>query len=406
MPLYQYESYSRRGNQVSGTIDAASEQAAKEILQGQGLLPTKIWEVSGQEGQAGFSFKNLFEKKIDIYNVIIFTKQLGVLLKSSVPLLQSIELLIEQFEGAFQRILIRIKDGIKSGQPLAKELGRYPKVFSSVYIQLVRAGEASGKLDLILLRLTEYLETTEETKKKVKKAMSYPILILIFAFIVVVGILVVLVPKLKDMFMQMNKELPLPTRILISTSNFFVNNFLIVGVGLITITALFTYWKSTPSGKYKFDSILLKFPLTAYFSKTRAVVQFCKTLGMLLEAGVNLSEALDIVCNIVDNAVLAQQLNQARDKIIKEGKISKYLRETGIFPNIAIYMIGTGEQSGKLGEMLLSVGDDYDKELSELTEGLTSKIGPLMTVVIGIIIAFIMVSIFLPIMSMADMAGI
>ncbi len=406
MPLYQYESFSRRGNKVIGTIDAASEQAAKEILQGQELLPTKIWEVTGQEGQAGFSFKSLFEKKIDIHGVILFTKQLSVLLKSAVPLLQAFELLIEQFDGAFQRVLIRIKDGIKSGQPLAKEIGKYPKIFSNVYVQLVRAGEASGKLDSILIRLTEYLETTEETKKKVKKAMSYPILILSFAFLVVVGILVVLVPKLKDMFVQMNKELPLPTRILIGTSDFFVNNFSVLGIVLIASVILFIYWKSTPAGKYKFDSILLKLPLTAYFSKTRAVVQFCKTLGMLLEAGVNLSEALDIVCNIVDNAVLVKQLNQARDKIIKEGKISKYLRETGIFPNIAIYMISTGEQSGKLGEMLLSVGDDYDKELGELTEGLTAKIGPVMTVVTGVIIAFIMVSLFLPIMSMADMAGI
>ena len=138
----------------------------------------------------------------------------------------------------------------------------------------------------------------------------------------------------------------------------------------------------------------------------RDIKSLCKTLGMLLESGVNLSEALDIVCNIVDNAVLAKQLNQARDKIIKEGKISKYLRETGIFPNIAIYMISTGEQSGKLGEMLTTVGNDYDKELTELTEGLTAKINPIMTVVMGVIIVFIMASIFLPIMSMSDLAGI
>lgn len=406
MPLYQYESYSRRGNKVTGTVDATSLQMAKEILQGQGLLPVNIKEVQAIEGQTGFSFKSLFEKKIDSRSTILFTKQLSVLLKSSVPLLQAIELLTEQFEGAFRRILIRIKDGLKSGQPLAKELSRYPKIFTNVYVQLVRAGEASGKLDLILLRLTDYLEKAEETRKNVKKAMSYPIIVISFAMLVVVGLLVGLVPKLKDMFEQMGKELPLPTRILIGLSDFFVNNFILLCIGLILSIIFFMYWKSTPSGKYKFDSILLRFPLTAYFSKTRAVVQFCKTLGMLLESGVNLSEALDIVCNIVDNAVLAKQLNQARDKIIKEGKISKYLRETGIFPNIAIYMISTGEQSGKLGEMLTTVGNDYDKELAELTEGLTAKINPIMTVVMGVIIVFIMASIFLPIMSMTDLAGI
>jgi len=406
MPLYQYESYSRRGNKVTGTVDATSLQMAKEILQGQGLLPINIKEVQAIEGQTGFSLKSLFEKKIDSRSTILFTKQLSVLLKSSVPLLQAIELLTEQFEGGFRRILIRVKDGLKSGQPLAKELSRYPKIFTNVYVQLVRAGEASGKLDLILLRLTDYLEKAEATRKNVKKAMSYPIIVMSFAVLVVVGLLVGLVPKLKGMFEQMGKELPLPTRILIGLSDFFVNNFILLGIGLILSIIFFMYWKSTPSGKYKFDSILLRFPLTAYFSKTRAVVQFCKTLGMLLESGVNLSEALDIVCNIVDNAVLAKQLNQARDKIIKEGKISKYLRETGIFPNIAIYMISTGEQSGKLGDMLTSVGNDYDVELTELTEGLTAKINPIMTVVMGVIIVFIMASIFLPIMSMSDLAGI
>jgi type II secretory pathway component PulF len=406
MPLYQYESYSRRGNKVTGTVDATSLQMAKEILQGQGLLPVSIKEVQAIEGQTGFSLKSLFEKKIDSRSTILFTKQLSVLLKSSVPLLQAIELLTEQFEGAFRRILIRVKDGLKSGQPLAKEFSRYPKIFTNVYVQLVRAGEASGKLDLILLRLTDYLEKAEATKKSVKKAMSYPIVVLSFAVLVVVALLVGLVPKLKDMFEQMGKALPLPTRILIGMSDFFVNNFIFLGIGLIASIIFFMYWKSTPSGKYKFDSILLRFPLTAYFSKTRAVAQFCKTLGMLLESGVNLSEALDIVCNIVDNAVLVKQLNQARDKIIKEGKISKYLKETGIFPNIAIYMISTGEQSGKLGDMLLSVGNDYDRELTELTEGLTAKINPVMTVVMGVVIVFIMASIFLPIMSMTDLAGI
>lgn len=405
MPLYQYESFSRRGNKVAGTIDAPSLAAAKDSLQGQGLMPTSIYEVSG-DGSEGFSLKTLFEKKTDLRTIVIFTKQLAVLLKSSVPLLQALELMVEQFDGAFKRILIRVKDGLKSGQPLAKELSRYPKVFTNVYVQLVRAGEASGKLDTILFRLTEYLEKSEDTKKKVKKAMSYPITMLSFSVLIVIALLVVLVPKLKSMFESMGKELPLPTRILIAASDFFTTNYTLLGVTGIAGLILFSYWKSTPAGKYKFDEFLLWLPLTAYFSRTKAVVQFSKTLGMLLESGVNLSEALDIVCNIVDNTVLVKQLNMARDKIIKEGKISKYLKETGIFPNIASYMISTGEQSGKLAEMLLTVGDDYDRELSELTESLTAKINPIMTIVMGCVVTFIMLSIFLPIMSMSDLSGL
>jgi type II secretory pathway component PulF len=175
---------------------------------------------------------------------------------------------------------------------------------------------------------------------------------------------------------------------------------------LIGSTIFFLYARARPQGKYRIDELLLRLPITSYFSRTKAIVQFSKTLGMLLESGVNLSDALDIVCNIVDNKVLTQQLQQARAKIIKEGKIAKYLKETNIFPTIASYMINTGEQSGKLAEMLLTVGSDYDAELQERTEGLTAAINPIMTVVMATVVGFIMLSIFLPVMSMADLSKI
>ncbi|MFA6527472.1 MAG: type II secretion system F family protein [Candidatus Babeliales bacterium] len=405
MALYQYDAFNRRGGRVSGTIDATSLQNAKELLKGQGLMPVKISEISSDmSGQ--FTFKSLFERPIELKTIILFTKQLAVLLRSAVPLLQALELLTEQFDGKFKRILISTKDGIKSGEPFSKELGKYPTVFSNVYIQLVKAGEASGKLDPILERLSDYLEKAEATKKRIKKAMAYPIMMLSFAGVVVVGMLTGLVPKFKGMFDQMGQSLPLPTQILMVTSDFLMGHYFLILTFMIGGGILFSYWKSTASGKYTIDELLLRFPLTSYFSRTKAVVQFSKTLGMLLESGVNLSEALDIVCNIVDNKVLTQKLLNARDKIIKEGKIATYLRETGIFPSIASYMISTGEQSGKLAEMLMTVGNDYDNELTELTDSLTSKIAPIMTLVMGVVIVFIVLSIFLPIMSLGDLAGI
>lgn len=404
MPLYQYDAFNRRGGRVAGTIDAASSQNAKELLKGQGLMPVKIAEVMGDSG--GFSLQSLFENPIELKTVILFTRQLAVLLKSAIPLLQAIELLTEQFDGKFKRILISVKDGLKSGEPLSKELNKYPTVFTNVYVQLVKAGEASGRLDLILDRLSSFLEKTEETKKRIKKAMSYPIMMLSFAALVVIGMLVGMVPKIKGIFSSMGEKLPLPTRMLMVSSDFLLAHYFLLIIGLLVVGVLFKYWKSTASGKYKIDELLLRFPLTAYFSRTKAVVQFSKTLGMLLESGVNLSEALDIVCNIVDNKVLTQKLLSARDKIIKEGKIATYLRETGIFPNIASYMISTGEQSGKLAEMLTTVGNDYDNELTELTDSLTAKISPIMTLVMGVVVGFIVLSIFLPIMSLGNLAKI
>ncbi|MBD3273616.1 hypothetical protein GF385_04685, partial [Candidatus Dependentiae bacterium] len=322
------------------------------------------------------------------------------------PLLQALELLVDQFEKRFKRILINVKDGVKSGETLASQLNKYPKVFSNVYVQLVKAGEASGKLHMILERLTDYLEKSEETKKRAKKAASYPLFMLAFSFAVIIALLAFLVPRITDLFLKMGKELPGPTLFLKDVSDFVLNNYFILifsGIGLIL---LFTYWKSTPSGKLKLDELFLKLPLTSYFSKTKAVVQFSQTLGMLLEAGVNLSEALDIVCNIVENTVLVKKLQNAKDKIIKEGKISKYLKETDIFPNIASYMISTGEQSGQLAQMLLTVGSDYEENLKDITDSLVSKIGPVTTIITGAVIAFIVLSVFLPIVELGDLPGI
>ncbi len=404
MPLYRYDSLNRRGVRVAGTVDAPTLQAAKEVLQGQGLLPTTIEEMS-VEG-AGFSLKGLFERPVEPKMVIVFTKQLSVLLKSAVPLLQALELLVEQFDGKFRRIVINVKDGVKAGESFANQLSKYPKIFTNVYTQLVRAGEASGKLDLILLRLAEELERSEETRKRVKKAMAYPMFLMSFAILIVIGLLTLLVPRLRSVFESTGKELPGMTQFLLNMSDFTIAHLWTMVTMCVVGGIAFAYWRKTPQGKYKLDQLCLHLPIISYFSRTKAVVQFSKTLGMLLESGVNLSEALDIVCNVVDNKLLTERLMQARDNIIKEGKIAKYLKETAIFPNIASYMISTGEQSGKLAQMLLTVGQDYDVELQEIADSLTAKINPIMIVFIAGIVGFIIISVFLPIMSMADIVQI
>lgn len=404
MPLYKYDSFNRRGGRITGTIDAASQQAAKELLRGQGLMPVSIYELSSE--RVGFSLASLFEAGVDTKSKVNFTKQLSLLLRSGVPLLQAIELMAEQFDGQLHRILVDVKDNLKAGESFGVSLEKYPRVFSNVYTQLVKAGEASGKLEIILDRLTSYLEKAEETRKKIKKAMSGPIGQLLMVFGIVGAVLAFLVPRFKDIFSEAGKELPLPTQILIFFSDALLNHWLLLGIIGAAGFFGFSYWKSTPQGRYKVDELVLKIPLISYFSKTKAVVQFSKTLGMLLESGVNLSEALDIVCNIVDNGVLTSQLKLARDKIIKEGKIAKYLKETGIFPSIASYMISTGEQSGKLAEMLLTVGNDYDLELSERTEKLTDMVSPIMQLVLLIVVGFVIAAIFMPIMEMGNIAGV
>jgi type II secretory pathway component PulF len=398
MPLYQHESFNKSGKIITGTIDAATKDTAISLLRQKGLMPIKVMETSQTKKN---SFASIFAKKIDNKSKVQFTKQLGVLLTSGVPLLKAIELLSEQFEGEFKTILINVKDGIKEGSSLASELAKYPKVFTNIYVQLVKAGEASGKLEVILKRLTIYIQKLEETKKKIKGAMTQPIIMISVALLVVVGVLKGIIPKMKKMFDDMGKELPEITQFLIDVSDVFNDNFWLISIVFCSLIVGFLYWKSTPGGRYKIDEIMLKIPMISYFSKTKAVVEFSKTLGMLLESGTNLSEALEIVCKIVENRVLTKKLLVARDNIIKEGKIAKYLKKTEMFPSIASYMISTGEESGQLAEMLITVGDDYEEELTEITDQITAALTPIMTVVMGLIILFVILAMFMPIVKMS-----
>ena len=405
MALYVYQALSKDGKKLKGRVDASSLSSAKEQVARKGLFIVKI-SLAEEAGAITPWYKRLFEKKVSVKDKILFTKQLAILLKSGVPLLQSLELLIEQFEGKMRSILISLKDGIKEGESLADGLKKYPNVFDNIYIQLVRAGEATGKLEVILERLTVYIERQQEIKKKVKSALRYPMIQMFVVTLVVIFLLTFVIPQIAQTFKQQGGELPTPTKLVLSASDFIRGHYLLLLGIIISIILLFKYWKSTPSGAKTIDKIKLHLPLIKYFAKTSAVVQFSRTLGMLIEGGVNLPEALDIVVNIIDNRVLADQLREARDKIIKEGKISQFLKQTNIFPPIAIYLINTGEQSGELGYMLQTVGQNYEAELSELIEGLTAKIDPIMMAIMAVVVGFIVISIALPIVNMSQLAGV
>jgi type II secretory pathway component PulF len=404
MALYSYEAFSKDGKRVKGIIDAPSLTSVKEQLAKQGLFPTTI-AIATEDAQYNW-FKRIFMRTVSVKEKILFTKQLAVLLRSGVPLLQAIELLSEQFEGRLHSILITVKDDIKGGASLANALQRYPKVFDNIYIQLVRAGEASGKLEVILDRLTEYLERREAVAKKISDAMRDPIMQMVIAGGVVVILLTKVVPQMSENFATMGKDLPGSTQFLVALSNFFINHYLLLILLVVSIVGLFSYWRSTASGKRHIDEIKLRLPIVSYLTKTSAVVQFCYTLGILIEGGVNLAEALDIVCNIIDNRVLADTLRAARDKIVRQGKISEYLKQTNIFPPIAIYLISTGEQSGQLDSMLLMVARNYEVELTEAVDSATAKIGPIMLVAMGLIVGFIVMAIATPIMKMNEIANL
>ncbi len=399
MALYVYKALTKTGKQVSGQVDAPSPIAVRVELASKNMYPISI-ELYKDVSVFKRFFGTLFQPKVAFKDLIFFTKQLGVMLRSGVPLLQALELLCDQFTGKLHSILVAVKDGIKEGSSLADGLENYPETFSIIYIQLVRAGEASGKLEQILDRLIDYLERREALRKKVSGAMSYPIFQLLIIVAITAGLLVTIVPNMVQVLGSMAGGLPTSTVILMAMSDFLIHHYVLLGEILVVGALVFAYWASTKNGKYSLDYLKLHIPLIGYFSQISAVVQFCSTLGMLLENGVSLAPALDIVCNIIENKILLESLETAKEKIIKQGKISSFLQETKIFPPLAIYLINTGEQNGKLDQMLLLVAKNYDEDLSELTDKLTSALGPIMTVLMGLIVGFIMMAIMGPMLNM------
>lgn len=400
MALYFYQAFSKDGKKVTGSIDAPSLQNVKEQLSRQGLYPTAI--TAGEGAAKGKWFSDLFTRGVSIKDKILFTKQLSVLLRSGIPLLQAFELLADQFEGSLRRIIINIKDDIKEGRSFADALKKYPKVFENIYVQLVRAGEASGNLEMILDRLTTYLERRAEIKKKVSAAFRTPMIQLGIMVIIVVGLLTFVVPKMAENFASQGQELPGPTKFLMTVSNAILSHYLLILIAVVCTVMGFLYWRSTPAGARKIDELKLRLPIIKYFTRTNAVVQFSQTLGMLTEGGVNLAESLDIVCSIVDNRILAETLNEARDKIIKQGKIAQYLKQTNIFPPMAIYLIKTGEESGELGVMLLTVANNYEEKLKELTDALAESLPTMILLVMAVVVGFIIMALALPILKMNE----
>ncbi len=401
MALYSYEALSKDGKKIKGLLDASSTGAVKEQLVKQGLYPISI-ELAKEQAQLSF-FARIFSRGVSTKEKIMFTKQFSVLLKSGVPLVQALELLIDQFEGKMRNILIAIKDDVKQGTSLADALAKYPSSFENVYIQLVRAGEASGKLEVILDRLSDYMERSVELRKKVRSAMTQPIIQIVVAVLVVIFLIKAVIPQIAKVFMSMpNVQMPGITLFLLALADFISAYWIFILVILIGIIFAFRFWKNSENGGRAWDAFKLKMPVIKYLARTTAVVQFSYTLGMLLEAGVNLTQALDIVVSITDNRVLKVALSEARDKIIKQGKITQYLQQSGVFPPMAIYLIRTGEESGQLDQMLLTVAKNYEAEARDLSDRLASLLSPFMLIIMGGIVALIVLSIMGPLMSMME----
>jgi len=403
MPVFEYKALDVKGKTTSGIIDSDSAVAARQKLRSGGIFPVSVMKVDDTPTKKESGTYTLWRphRRIRAYEVSIMTRQLSTLVGVGFPLVSAIDALIPNTKSqVLKKYLARIKDSIVEGNSFASALSLYPETFPPLYINMVRAGETSGTLEIVLERLAEITEKQQALKNKIQSALVYPILMLFIGSGVLFFLLVYIVPSITSIFADMNQVLPAPTRLLIAISNIFKSYWwgmlIIISAAVLAIHRA----KKTEKGRYLVDKSLLFMPGLSFLTKKLAIARFSRTLGSLLENGVSMLPALEIAKNTADNVLISENVEEAAEEVGKGQPLATALAGKNIFPNLSIQMIQVGEQSGKLEEMLNKVADVFENEVETTVMRMTTMLEPLMILVMGVIVGFIVLSICLPIFEM------
>lgn len=408
MPIFQYRGLNKSGKNVSGTVDADNVRMAKIRLKKDGIFVTDVKDKSKAQAKKAKGKKSSGNNKsVPVQDLSMMTRQLATLLKANVPLVDSLGAVSEQVENVFlSEVVADIRSQVNEGGSFNKALAKYPKIFDKIYVSLCEAGEMSGTLDTILIRLAEFKEAQTELNSKVRSAMAYPILMLIVTTGLLMGLFIYVIPQITAIF-DSTPELKLEwySLAVINFSGFLVNYWMILLGAAVIGFLLFQNWKSTPAGRAQWDAISLKLPVVGPLSRVIAVSRFTRTLSTLLNGGVPMLSAMSIVRNVVDNEVIAKAIDVGRENISEGESIAGPLKKSGQFPPLVIHMINIGEKTGELENMLLQVSDSYDFQVKTKIDGATSILGPVMIVVMGCVIGIIVFAIMIPMFQLSGMGG-
>ncbi len=395
MGTYGYIAKDSQGLRIKGMLEARDQQDALAVLRKKGLI---IISVKEEKIQA------VRETGVKLDDLVIFSRQLATMVESGITLVQALHILSEQAENKMlASVTLKIKDDIESGSSLHEALERHPKIFSNLYINMVKAGETSGLLDEILDRLASYLEKSSALQRKVKSSLVYPAVVVSMAVIITAVLLIKVVPTFKGIFASLGGTLPLPTQILIGISDTLRKFFLFVVIGFVILAFLGKKFIDTPRGRYQFDKRSLRLPVFGPLLRKVVVAKFSRTLATLVKSGVPILNALEIVGKTSGNMVVEEAVNNARNSIREGEPISEPLSKSGAFPPMVVRMISVGEQTGQLEKMLNKIADFYDEQVDAAVSGLTSMIEPLVIGFLGIIIGGIVVALFMPIFKITEL---
>ena len=398
MPVYVWEGKGRSGQIRKGEMDAANDQEVRNNLSRQGITPDKI----KKKPKDIFENVSFMQPRVVTHDVIIFCRQFSTMIDAGLPIIQCLDILqAQQDNPTFKKMLKAIKDSVESGQTLAEALKNYPDQFDNLFVNMVAAGEAGGILDVILRRLSAYMEKAAKLKAQVKGAMTYPIVTLCIAVAVVAVILVFVIPVFEEMFASMGGSLPAPTQVVVAMSRFVQHRILYIIGFIVLFLMAFKRLLKTEKGREGFDSAMLKFPVIGVLIRKVAVAKFTRTMGTMLSSGVAILEALDIVAKTAGNKVIEKALYKVRSAIAEGQTIAEPLSETGVFPPMVCSMIAVGESTGAIDAMMEKIADFYDEEVDQAVENMTAMIEPFMLVFLGTVIGGLVISMYLPIFQMA-----
>ncbi|MGB2630228.1 MAG: type II secretion system F family protein [Candidatus Omnitrophota bacterium] len=400
MGKYTYVAKDKEGRTVKGALEAPEKKQALDLLRGRGLLILKL-----EEAKAGInivlSFK--FKKKVKLDELVILSRQLATMIDSGIPVVSALDILAEQSDNeTLKKTLAEIRDSVNTGSSLSEAMVKHASVFSTFFVSMVKAGESSGTLDDILDRVASYLEKTNSLQKKIKSALIYPAVVTFMAVAITLVMILKVIPVFKDIFAGFGAKLPAPTQFLINLSDFMTNYFLLF-MGIVTGVFLVTKWYiSTEKGQYMMDAIKLKLPVFGDLFKKVAISKFSRTLSTLIQSGVPILAALEIVAKTSGNLVVEKSVNNVKDNVRDGENIASPLARSGIFPTMVTRMVSVGEKSGELEKMLIKIADFFDEQVDASVEGLTSLIEPLIIAFLGIIIGGIVLCMFLPIFKISS----
>ncbi len=402
MPVYVWVAQTKKGRKLKGEIDAANEAIALSSLKKRNFTVKKL-RLKPKDILANISF---LKPKVTKKDLVVFTRQFSTMIDAGLPLVQGLTILAEQNENpTFKSILKEITKDVEGGSTLAEAMKKHPKVFDSLFVNLVAAGEIGGILDTILRRLAQFIEKAEKLKSQIKGAMTYPLVVVAIAILVIAVILIFVIPVFEDMFKSFGSALPTPTQIVVNMSRFMKGNFHWVIIALGALIYGFKRYRDTASGRKQTDALFLKLPIFGNLLKKTAVARFTRTLGTMISSGVPILDALEIVAKTAGNVVIEEIIYEVRGSIAEGQTIAEPLSENDIFPGMVIQMIAVGEATGALDSMLEKIADFYDEEVDAAVSALTSMLEPLLMLFLGGSIGGLVIAMYLPIFGMAAAMG-